>query len=393
MSKFLATLAVAGLQVCVANQLPSHSYLSLLQQHVEKVQAGEAKALPEGYHTSDDLLDRVKSLADSGCTSGLSMTVETVKDNIGNSSEDGELLVVRLGEESADKRVMVVANEHARELITGEVALNFIETACVGVGDIADSLRQTLQKVRFTIVPVANVKGRKSVEDGSSTCQRFTLDEGEGEIDLNRNMDVDFEAGYDHGPSPFSAYQSRILADLAKSEKPLAYLDVHSGARSLMVSWGNREWVTPDYPDQSKLLEAVKTQWCQDCELGSNRIVIGYENPGEIIDHMYAKVGIKYSTLWEVWEGPYEANWTNYDCMSLFNPAPDELKGALKQWTGAMQTLGEFVDQHVSADEKSNPEALNMSSPPSGLEQRLETEKSRRTDIPSWVSEKDFITT
>lgn len=327
---------------------------SLVQSalHASVVKAPEAftshsNILWATYHNSDAVLARITQLANGSCA--VPLTTEWKADS---EEPAKKLFVARLGA-SSSKRVLVVANEHARELITAEVALRFIEKACDSTSSGA-GWKSMFDNVSMTIVPIANLAGRQIAEDANGDpCQRTTVKE-EGNVDLNRNMEVDFEPDVDnHGPKPFSTYQARLLRDIAREESPLAYVDLHSGAKSLMVSWGARYGVTPDYPDQRKLFQVVQQGFCEDCEMGSNRVVIAYMNQGEIIDHMYAVEGIKYSTLWEVYQGLGS-------CFSMFNPPAAELLQVVDNWAGALQQFAQLVGVRVSRDERSTPGALDM---------------------------------
>lgn len=241
---------------------------------------------------------------------------------------------------------MLVANTHAREAITAEVAANFVKWACAG----SEDAQKLFADVSFTILPVLNLGGRRRIDSGANPCQRATADEGEGEIDLNRNMDVDFEPSEGHGPRPFSTYQTRLLRSLAETEKPLAYVDLHSGYNSLMVPWGSREYTTPDYAAQRRLLDEVSSKSCPRCEIGSNCKVIGYRNPGEIMDHMYKVAGIKYSTLWEIYKG------SNTDaCLDYFNPTDRNVfHSTVERWSRAVKSLAHFVRDHIGITERSS---------------------------------------
>lgn len=307
----------------------------------------QTKKLPAHlYQSADALIEEVKTLGDSGkCAVPFSTTWETDEKDPKN-----KLFVARLGHSNATKGMLIVSNEHAREAITAEVSKSFIKWACAG----SKSAQLLFSSMHITMVPVVNLAGRRLVDDGSHPCQRFTADEGEGEIDLNRNMDVDFEASGDHGAAPFSTYQARILRRLAADEKPLAYVDLHSGFHSLMVPWGSRSYTTADYPDQKRLLDQVAKSSCPKCEIGSNCKVIGYRNPGEIIDHMYQKQGIKHSTLWEIYDGKDEAN-----CLEYFNPLDKkEYDATVARWTRALQTFTHGVRRNVKVGEHSTPAPL-----------------------------------
>lgn len=297
--------------------------------------------LPHFYRSGDQIIEELANLVSTGECEVPSRAAW--QDDAVN--RDRKLFVLRLGSDNAQKRVMLVANTHAREAVTAEVAANFVKWACAG----SDEAKKLFASVRFTVVPILNLGGRRRIDNGVNPCQRRTADEGEGEIDLNRNMDVDFEPSEGHGSHPFSTYQTRVLRGLAESERPLAYVDLHSGYNSLMVPWGSKEYTTPDFPAQRRLLDEVSSKSCPECEIGSNCKVIGYRNPGEIMDHMYQIAGIKYSTLWEIFEGSDSSK-----CLDYFNPMDrDVFHSTVHRWTQAVTYVGQFVRDHVGIAERS----------------------------------------
>jgi|Transcript_94289 hypothetical protein len=297
--------------------------------------------LPHFYRSGDRIIEELSKLvSDEKC--GVPSTATWEEDAV---NPDRKLFVIRLGSDTARKRVMLVANTHAREAVTAEVAADFVQWACAG----SEDAKQLFADIGVTVLPILNLGGRRRIDNGRNPCQRATVDEGEGEIDLNRNMDVDFEASEGHGPRPFSTYQTRVLRSLAEKEKPLAYVDLHSGYNSLMVPWGSREYTTPDFPAQRRLLDEVSSKSCPKCEIGSNCKVIGYRNPGEIMDHMYQVAGIKYSTLWEIYQGN-----ENGSCIDYFNPTTrDVFHSTVGRWTQAVKSVAHYVRDNVGISERS----------------------------------------
>lgn len=312
------------------------------------------------YHNSNAIVKKLDALT-KDCA--VPLTTEWVKDK----QSDGELFVARLGKQDAEKKVLVSANEHAREMMTGEVALRFVELACKNAGPSSSSLlQQQSQKLfdssdglQYVIAPLVNKKGRELVETNTAPCQRMTVD-SEGGVDLNRNMDVDWGKGdkVPWGKKPFSQYQSRILKDLAQENKPVVFVDLHTGTKSLMTSWGYKHFVTSDYKDQEKMLNVIKKEHCPDCPIGPNSEIVGYENPGEVLDHMYAKEGIKYSTLWEIFGGKGGHN----DCIPQFNPKDDEYEEQVGNWARSLLTLGDYVHANVDKDEQVHPDLVKWDS-------------------------------
>lgn len=309
------------------------------------------------YHSAEQIFSLIEGLK-KDCK--MPMSTQWVKD----SQSDDSLFVVQIGQPEANKKMLIASNEHARELLGGEVSLRFLQSACESPGgsaflesastDSKTDAKTVLQNVQYTIVPIVNVKGRQLVESQDEPCQRTTVEQ-EGDVDLNRNMEVDWGKGSEQrwGEKPFSTYQARILRDLAAKDKYTGFIDLHTGARSLMTSWGFKPMTDPDFGDQKKVLDIIQKKHCPDCEIGSNRVVIGYENPGEVIDHMYAVAGIKYTSLWEIYDGH------SSDCIRNFNAADDEYEESVNNWSNALLTFGQYIHTSVGVNERSNPGEVN----------------------------------
>lgn len=312
------------------------------------------------YHSSERIFSLIE---DAKKTCKLPMKTEWVEDSQG----EGSLFVVRLGQPELKKKMLIVSNEHARELFGAEISLRLIQFVCESLPasslledstnsmfSKADALT-VLENVQYVLVPIVNVKGRQLVESKAEPCQRSTTDD-EGSVDLNRNMEVDWGKGSPQswGTKPFSTYQARILRDIAAKDQFLGYVDLHTGAWSLMTSWGFREATDPDFADQQKVLDIVKKKHCPECDIGSNRLVIGYENPGEVIDHMYAIAKIKYTSLWETYDGD------TVNCVEQFNAPDSEYDKSVNNWASALLTYGQYIHTSVSEDERSNPGAMDQ---------------------------------
>lgn len=295
--------------------------LSARDRLVMSQRARSPPGLADVYHNSTEIFAKIEALAAPGkCATGLRT------ERVADQEVDGHLFVAHLGAPGAPKRVLVAANEHGNEAVTAEVALRFIEAACAN-GTLPAS-------VGFTVVPVVNAPGRRK-------GKRETVDEGKGEgsVDLNRQGDVDYDPDDGGHPKPFGSYQARILRDLAAKHRPLAFVDLHSCALAMMTPWGHKEQHNPDYEAQLRLLRPVKAAACPRCPLGTNRQVIGYDCPGELLDHMYAKAGVKYSYVWELFD----------DC----NPPAPQFDGVVGNWTRGLEKLAALVDREVGAGERS----------------------------------------
>jgi len=135
------------------------------------------------FRTTDELHQELGDLSSSCNGAVIEMSTESKLNTGSAAGQSVELDVLRIRKSGVHGKVkaMMVFGEHARELITGESALDFVRTLC-GNGKYAAKAAEVLDNVQFTIVPNANPVARKLVEQGQY-CKR-TNEDG---VDLNRN--------------------------------------------------------------------------------------------------------------------------------------------------------------------------------------------------------------
>eukprot|EP00931_Biecheleriopsis_adriatica_P050285 TRINITY_DN29106_c0_g1_i1.p1 TRINITY_DN29106_c0_g1~~TRINITY_DN29106_c0_g1_i1.p1 ORF type:complete len:404 (-),score=79.28 TRINITY_DN29106_c0_g1_i1:266-1441(-) len=305
--------------------------------------------VPNFYHKTEELIAEVRGL--QGQHGGVEVKVEKVEDPLGPlQASRPALTLATLGVPGSTPRfrMLVVANEHARELITGEVALHVMQTA---VGEKTDSqagsrLRNLLQRgLEISVLPVANPEGRNLAE-AMRPCQRGTADIPFLSIDLNRNFPVDWLPGaqlnylnssFDvHGTAPFSSYQARVIREVALRQTWDVFVDLHSGALALNAPFGHRWGGSSDLQEQLRAVEEAK-RFCPECKSGPLRDVMRYDNPGMLLDWMYQERGTKYAYLWEVFSGKGL-------CAAHYNPVEQSsFDEVLDRWTLMLATLGEYL--------------------------------------------------
>ena len=125
-------------------------------------------------------------------------------------SNKNDILVVDWNKDSKEKSdVLFVFNEHARERITGELALHVIH-----------KLRKWNPKQRVTIIPVLNAWGRRKVEAGSPCVRK-----NKNGVDTNRNYQMrginvhkySKRSEEYEGDHPLSEKESQLVSSLLRS--------------------------------------------------------------------------------------------------------------------------------------------------------------------------------
>lgn len=94
------------------------------------------------------------------------------------------MFISKDGNHENTQKNFILFGEHARELISPETGINFIETLCGSSYTDGINAPALLEKHSFNIVLNANPGGRMLVEQGDF-CKRTN----ENNVDLNRNWD------------------------------------------------------------------------------------------------------------------------------------------------------------------------------------------------------------
>jgi hypothetical protein len=300
-----ATLSVFGMQNFV---------------EVAGMQKEQRTRLPPFYHTTSQLGLMVKAMQNT-CAG---FTVETASEDgtPADLSEDPgalSLQTVRIkqsGGAAKKLRVALVFNEHARELITGEVALWLMRQLCQskgtaslirqeGVSSLEASLLQSnvtaaLSDMEFLLVPNANPSSRMKVENGD-----YCLRANENGVDLNRDWDEHWQSSAEvsdapPGSAPFSQPETRILKKILGDFKPELFISVHSGNLGVFVPWAYAKTAPAPAKADLSLAEGIAKDFCK-CPFGGAAQTVGYPCPGTSLDYVYDKLGARYSFAVEIW--------------------------------------------------------------------------------------------
>ncbi|XP_011101122.1 carboxypeptidase A6 [Sesamum indicum] len=295
------------------------------------------------YHTSGALLEEIESLVHRHPDK---LSIEKVSSK--NKGYEAQMTVVTYRQkwkESDDRtklRILLTFGQHARELITTELALRLLsilsEEQFLPNVD-RSTLNRTLDRLIIKVVPVENLNGRKRVEDGE-LCERRN---GRG-VDLNRNWSVDWgkkEKDYDPyeenpGPAPFSEPESQIMRKLSVSFEPHIWVNVHSGMEALFMPYDHKN-TTPDgipYQIMKSMLDDLNHFYLRDhCLVGSGGASVGYLAHGTATDYMYDIARVPMAFTFEIY-GDLKAS--SKDCFRMFNPIDiTSFNRVLNDWSAA----------------------------------------------------------
>lgn len=257
----------------------------------------------EIYHRMESLLSEVDMLIDRHPRI---MRREVVSKAVDGYSTKMSIITVSTGgfndrKNEGSLRVLVNFGEHARELVTSEMALQVLQilagerniTSSPSKGDDRQLLTNLLPLLVLKIIPMENVNGRVKVE-GGDFCERKN---GRG-VDTNRNWGVDWgkkEKDYDAneeypGTSPFSEPETQILREVVREFAPHVWMNVHSGMEALFMPYDHKKMVPSDVGGVAvaEMLQLVNELHCDGrCAVGSGGTSVGYLSHGTATDYVY----------------------------------------------------------------------------------------------------------
>jgi len=231
------------------------------------------------------------------------MTLQSIPSDDGSVNID-VVNIKKPGSTPINKNFLLFG-EHARELISPESGLHFIQSLC-GQTDLKDKAQQVLQDSEFQIVVSGNPHSRKKVEQGD-----FCLRVNENGVDLNRNWDEEWSAAPPLDPSdtnpgskPFSEPETKLFKSLVSEYKPTNFLTIHSGTRGMYMPWAYDmdHLAKRNQPQMMEILKTLDKDYCQ-CPFGAAGREVGYSCPGTCLDWVYDKLETPYSFAFEIYIG------------------------------------------------------------------------------------------
>ncbi len=282
----------------------------LLGPAVPSAGAGPS-SLPSGYHTADQITAALQQLAAGNPSIATVQAIgPTWATTQGTANRSIWALRLCAGcTTSARPSVVFIGGQHAREISTPEVLLDFandLVTRWPGDPDVA----YLLQNTAIWIIPVANPDGHVQVENGLTNWRKnvdsannapadasLTLPNGIG-VDLNRNFGYEWGQGgasatpgdYNYqGPSAFSEPEDQAMRDFLTAVHPSVLVDYHSDLAAVIWPWGYQSAPAAD----AATLSAAGTRLADlaGYSFGQTYAQVGLTT-GDTLDWSYGALGI-----------------------------------------------------------------------------------------------------
>jgi hypothetical protein len=189
---------------------------------------------------------------------------------------------------------------HPTELANPELLLRWATKTAAAYGTDADATA-LLDGREIDMVPIVNVDGHASVEEGYATgehslqSKRKNNHEPDG-IDLNRNFDFrwdgdgsspDPKSSRYRGTSPASEPETQAVQRFLQRVKPSVFIDWHSPGKDILYPWG---WTTEPAPRHDEL-KAVAEQFGHVSGYTPEQAIDYSNTNGTTEDFAYGRVG------------------------------------------------------------------------------------------------------
>ena len=246
------------------------------------------------YHNTEDLFAKIETLPNINITWEDDIMVATINAHLPHD-------------------VVWIFNEHARERITSEIALEVLENA------------KNITSRRVTVIPVLNVWGRKKVDKG-----QLCLRKNKHGVDTNRNFQTKQRHHYARhgeeyeGPYPLSEKESRVILKYVTNARQ--YINVHSGEFAIYSPFDSTADIFPEnHKFMTEKLEKIKPL-CSECAIGQAARKSSYKAYGTSVDYAINN-GVKEAYTFEVFGE------NRRSCKLAFNPPLHLLDTIKKKWT------------------------------------------------------------
>lgn len=208
-------------------------------------------------------------------------------------------------------KLFITAEHHAREIITVEVGLMFIEDLLLNY-DRDPQIRWLLDNREVWVMPMTNPDGHEWVvqladwrknTDRPQLCPEGQPPNSYG-VDLNRNYG--YQWGLDIGSSsepcnltyrgsePFSEPEARAVRDLVRQQRFDLLLSLHSYGDVILYPWGYTDHPAPDADN----LHRIAYRMAQASGYAALQSwAIGYLSSGDTTDWAYGELGIPSFTF------------------------------------------------------------------------------------------------
>ncbi len=201
--------------------------------------------------------------------------------------------------EEDEPEILIVGQHHAREIITQEIVLDYMNYLLANYGH-NPYVTYLVEHRQIWLVPILNPDGLEYVFNHDMFWRKNRRANANGSygVDLNRNYG--FKWGYDNfgsspngfsstyrGTAPFSEPETAALRDFVSAHQFRASLSYHSYGRYVIYPWGYVDGPTPDHASFVALADSIVAY--NHYQRGTGLETVGYTVNGEADDWFYGE--------------------------------------------------------------------------------------------------------
>jgi hypothetical protein len=209
--------------------------------------------------------------------------------------------------EREEPEVLIMANLHAREIITPEIAMYTINYLVDNYGT-DPRVTELVDERQIWVIPTCNPDGLDYVHQVDMWWRKNRRDNGDGTygVDLNRNFG--YMWGYDdigsspnpwdetyRGAGPFSEPETQVIRDFTEAHTFVISLSYHSYGNWWLYPWGYIPANTPDHPTFVAIADSCVAY--NGYEPGNSASGTIYPTNGDSDDWFYGEQTTKYKVF------------------------------------------------------------------------------------------------
>jgi len=303
-------------QAAIANVLPCKVLIDDVQKYIDveiTLPSIEERKARNAFHKSYHSIEEINGYLD-GLIAGHPNIAKKVFFP-GKSYEGRESTGVSISAGSNKPVVFWHGGEHAREWISTATIVYIADKLISGYAS-DPSIKCLVDNYEIVLLPVANPDGYVYSRSTDRMWRKNRQPNAGSECvgtDTNRNWgyfwntggssDDQCEDNY-HGPSAFSAPETKNLADYIKLRKPLIYADIHAYSQLLMTPNGYSCEVYPE--NSAELVKIANGTATAIQKLYGTEFTVGpicetvYLSSGSSVDWVYAEGKVKFPFAFEL---------------------------------------------------------------------------------------------
>ncbi|MEK7727240.1 MAG: M14 family zinc carboxypeptidase [candidate division KSB1 bacterium] len=201
--------------------------------------------------------------------------------------------------EENEAEVLIIGNHHAREIITPETVLDFMNYLLQNYGG-DPYVTHLVNHRQIWLVPILNPDGLDHVHQNDLWWRKNRRRNANGTFGVDLNRNYAFKWGYDNigsspsggsstyrGAAPFSEPETAALRDFVNAHRFRASLSYHSYGNLLIYPWGYIAQHTPEHASFVALADSMVTYHGYKAGLGVETVF--YTTNGDSDDWLYGE--------------------------------------------------------------------------------------------------------